>query len=61
VFHESDAEQPCGTVVQAAPTPNGGFDAIVSMQVSAAQGGALRAGGHTLALMPLPYELLDDI
>jgi len=61
VFHESDAEQPCGTVVQAAPAPNGGFDAIVSMQVSAAQGGALRVGGHALALKPLPYELLDDI
>jgi hypothetical protein len=61
VFHESDAEQPCGTVVQAAPAPNGGFDAIVSMQVSAAQGGALRSGGHTLALLPLPYELLEDI
>ena len=61
VFHDGDPEQPCGTVVQAAPTPNGGFDAIVSMQVSAAQGGALRAGEHALALLPLPYELLDDI
>ncbi len=61
VFHESDAEQPCGTVVQAAPAPGGGFDAIVSLQVSATQGGALRAGEHGLALLPLPYELLDDI
>ena len=61
VFHESDAEQPCGTVVQAAPAPGGGWDAIVSLQVSATQGGALRAGGHALALLPLPYALLDDI
>ena len=61
VFHESDAEQPCGTVVQAAAAPGGGVDAIVSMQVSAAQGGALQANGHALHLLPLPYALLDDI
>lgn len=64
VFHSSDAEQPCGTVVQAAPNPGGGFDAIVSMQTSAADGGSLHAGsasGATLSLLPLPYPLLDDI
>jgi folate-binding protein YgfZ len=64
VFHSGDAEQPCGTVVQAAPHPGGGFDAIVSMQTSAAEGGSLhagKAGGATLSLLPLPYPLLDDI
>jgi len=64
VFHESDAEQPTGIVAQAAPCPDGGFDAIVSMQVAAAQGGRLTAGsaaGPTLELLQLPYLLLDDV
>ncbi len=64
VFHSGDAEQPCGTVVQAAPHPAGGFDAIVSMQTSASLEGSLHAGaasGPTLTLLPLPYPLLDDI
>ncbi|MGE0350413.1 YgfZ/GcvT domain-containing protein [Hydrogenophaga sp.] len=70
VFLESDAEQPCGTVVQAAAHPEGGFDAIVSLQTSAAAQGGLRAGGAdgadgadgpSLQLQALPYPLLDDI
>ena len=64
VFHESDGEQPVGTIAQAAPSPLGGFDAIVSMQVSAAEGGRLSAGSAAapaLALLPLPYLLMTDI
>jgi folate-binding protein YgfZ len=64
VFHSSDAEQPCGTVVQSAAHPVAGFDAIVSMQTSAATEGSLHAGstsGALLTLLPLPYPLLDDI
>jgi folate-binding protein YgfZ len=64
VFHDSDAEQPCGTVAAAAAHPAGGWDAIVSMQTSAAAGGQLHAGGSSgpaLSLLPLPYPLLDDI
>jgi len=64
IFHSSDAEQACGTVVQAATNPSGGFDAIVSMQTSAATQGSLHAGsadGPVLRLLPLPYPLLDDI
>ncbi|MFT4242576.1 MAG: folate-binding protein, partial [Acidovorax sp.] len=60
VFAASDAEQPCGTVVQAAPAPGGGVDAIISIQLSAAQE-ALQAGGVPLVLQPLPYALLEDI
>ena len=63
VFAASDAEQAAGTVVQAAPAPDGGWDAVVSMQTSAAQE-ALTAGtaeGAWLALLPLPYALLEDI
>ena len=63
VFAASDAEQATGTVVQAAPRPDGGWAAIVSMQISAA-GETLTAGsasGEALQLQALPYALLDDI
>jgi len=63
VFAEGDAEQPVGTVVQAAAAPGGGVDALVSLQIAAASG-ALRVGaadGVPLALLPLPYALLEDI
>ncbi|OOG39677.1 folate-binding protein YgfZ [Polaromonas sp. A23] len=67
VFHTSDAEQPCGLVAACAPHPTAGFDVIVSMQTSAAadaEAGRLTLGsatGPTLALLPLPYPLLEDI
>ncbi|OGA60219.1 MAG: folate-binding protein [Burkholderiales bacterium RIFCSPHIGHO2_01_FULL_64_960] len=64
VFNTADLEQPCGTVVQVASAPSGGFDTIVSLQISAAQEGSLQVGatdGVALALLPLPYALLEDI
>ena len=62
VFAASDAEQPCGTVVQVAQAPQGGWDAIISLQIASA-GEALRqaADGPALTLLPLPYPLLEDI
>jgi folate-binding protein YgfZ len=61
VFHSADAEQPCGVVVQAAKSPEGGWDAIVSLQLAAMQDGTLTLDGAALNLLPLPYELLADI
>ncbi len=67
VFHAHDAGQPCGLVAACAANPAGGFDAIVSMQTSAAgdaDNGRLtlgHAGGPALTLLPLPYPLLEDI
>ena len=64
VFHDSDPSQPCGTVAAAAASPTGGWNAMVSMQTSAAEGGALHLGeadGPLLTLLPLPYPLLADI
>ena len=68
IFHDSDAEQPCGMVVQVAKNsstyPNGGYSAIVSMQISASAGGKLTLGsasGASITLLPLPYPLLEDI
>jgi tRNA-modifying protein YgfZ len=64
VFHAADAEQPCGTVASAAAHPLQGWTAIVSLQVSAADGQALTVGspnGPALTLLPLPYPLRDDL
>ncbi|MDI1275379.1 folate-binding protein [Polaromonas sp.] len=67
VFHAADAGQPCGLVAACAPHPAAGFDLIVSMQTGAAadaDGGRLTLGsatGPALALLPLPYPLLEDI
>lgn len=64
VFHESDAEQPCGMVAAAGARPDDGWNAIVSMQTSAVDSGRLSAGapdGPRLQLLALPYPLLEDI
>ena len=64
IFHEADPSQPCGLVAQAAPAPSGGWDAIVSIQVSTAQGGRLSvasAQGTELTARPAPYPLLADV
>lgn len=64
LFTPEDADQPCGVVVQVAAAPEGGFDAIVSMQISAFEAGAvhvLASNGPPLALFPAPYPLLADI
>lgn len=64
IFSGEDASQPVGLVVQAAPSPLGGWDCIVSLQLSALKSGTLHSGsssGAALALLPLPYALLDDI
>ncbi|MDR2334095.1 MAG: folate-binding protein [Burkholderiaceae bacterium] len=63
VFKADDAEQPAGTVVQAAPSPAGGMEALVSLQIASADE-ALHAGSSTgprLHLQALPYALLEDI
>jgi folate-binding protein YgfZ len=64
VFQAGEPEQPVGMVVQAAPAPAGGWEAIVSLQLSAAEAGDLHAGsanGAALRLQALPYLLLADV
>jgi folate-binding protein YgfZ len=64
VFLAADADQPVGTIAQAAPAPQGGWDAIVSLQLTAAQGGEVRLGsaqGAVATLSPPPYALLADV
>jgi folate-binding protein YgfZ len=64
LFSALDAEQSCGTVVQAAYAPDGRWLCIASLQTQAADAGALHAGspdGPALQLLALPYPLLEDI
>lgn len=64
VFQAADPEQPAGLVAEAAKAPGGGWDAIVSLQLTAVEAGNLHAGaatGAALQLLPLPYPLLADI
>ncbi len=64
IFHESDATQPCGLVAQAAIAPHGGYEAIVSIQITASEGGRLTLGGpegSVLTVQPPPYPLLADV
>ncbi len=63
-FSATDSEQPVATVVQAAAAPQGGYDAIISVQLAAINSGSIHLGSSTgaqLQLLPLPYNLLDDI
>jgi len=64
IFRPQDPEQPCANVVQAAPCPDGGWDAIVSGQVSALQSGELHlaaSDGPAVQVRAMPYPLLDDV
>lgn len=64
IFAPDDPDQPCATVVQAAPCPDAGWDAIVSGQVGALQAGALHLGsaqGPALQIRAMPYTLLEDV
>jgi len=60
IFSTAFGEQPCGTVVNAAPAPGGGCDLIAVLQLAAAQRGDARLGvpdGPALAPLPLPYAI----
>ena len=64
VFAANSPEQPVDTVAQAAPAPDGGWAALVSIQIAALDGGGLHARsveGPALTVDPLPYPLLEDV
>ncbi|MBW7860553.1 MAG: folate-binding protein YgfZ [Rhodocyclaceae bacterium] len=55
-------DQSAGKIVNAAPTPDGGFEALAVLQISCAQTGPAFLGapdGPQLELLDLPYELSD--
>jgi tRNA-modifying protein YgfZ len=63
VFTSEAGAEAVGTLVQVAPHPEGGFDAIASLQLAAVNGSlhAESASGPSLEVLALPYPLLDDI
>jgi len=64
IFHDADPTQPCGLVAQAAAAPAGGWDAVVSIQIAASQGGRLTCvspEGAALTVQAPPYPLLADV
>ncbi|MBU3738152.1 MAG: folate-binding protein YgfZ [Rhodoferax sp.] len=64
VYSTQDPEQPCGLVALAAAAPQGGYEAIVSLQLAAYETGGLRlrdAQGPELRCSAPPYPLLADV
>jgi folate-binding protein YgfZ len=60
LFAPSFGDQPCGTVVNAAPCPDGGSDFLAVAQIAAAADAAMRLkapDGPQIVLLPLPYGL----
>jgi folate-binding protein YgfZ len=61
VFHDADAAQPAGMVVNAAPRPDGaGWSALVELKLAATEAGALHLGrpdGAVLRRADLPYAV----
>ncbi len=54
----SEAGQGVGRIVDAAPSPDGGFEALTVLQIGSADGGDLHlhdTGGPSLELLGLPY------
>ncbi len=64
IYSTVEPEEPCGLVATAAANPLGGFDAIVSIKISAFSAGQTHAGaldGPLLTLGLPPYPLRTDI
>ena len=64
LYSTLDPEQACGTVVMAAPLPDGKAVAFASVQVGAAEASGLHLGrvdGPPLRVSAPPYTLRDDI
>lgn len=60
VFSPDLPAQSCGKIIEAAPSPAGGCELLVSMLMSSAEGGEVhvgRADGPRLEFLSLPYAL----
>lgn len=63
IHAEDFGEQAAGTVVDAQPSPAGGYDLLAVVQVASARHGNLRLralSGEPVALQPLPYPVPED-
>ena len=60
IFRPEDPSQPCGMVVNAAPSPLGGWEGLAELKIDAAVAGALHLGaadGSPVSTRALPYEV----
>ncbi len=60
LFSSKAADQSCGKIVNAAPSPDGGFDVLAVIQVSSVEAGEIHwqaLDGPILEIMELPYSL----
>ncbi len=60
VFSSDLGAQAAGTIINAAPAPEGGYDALAVLQIESAAGGDTHwksLEGPQLQLRPLPYEI----
>ena len=60
LFSPDLADQSCGKVIEAAPSPSGGCELLASMLMSSAEAGDVRVGsadGPRLSFLALPYPL----
>jgi tRNA-modifying protein YgfZ len=63
VYSPDLGNQASGMIVNAAPSPTGGYDALAAIQIASAQGGTVRwksTDGPELKLLPLPYAVTND-
>jgi len=60
VYAPETADQQCGALVSVAPSPEGGFECLVSVQSSAVAAGEVHLGapdGERLTFLSLPYPI----
>jgi len=60
VYAPETGEQHCGAIVSIAPSPAGGFECLVCVQIGAVEAGEVHVAtlaGERLDFLPLPYDL----
>ena len=60
VYAPETGDQHCGTIVSVAPSPAGGFESLVCVQIGAVEAGEVHVGaldGDRLEFLALPYEM----
>ncbi len=62
VYAPETGEQHCGAIVSLAPSPEGGHECLVCVQIGAQESGDVRVGslsGERLEFLPLPYSIKE--
>jgi folate-binding protein YgfZ len=60
VYAPETGDQHCGAIVSLAPSPDGGFECLVCVQIGAVEAGEVHVGasdGERLEFLPLPYAI----